>query len=340
MRHGCRLPTASRRQNQYQRLLHIAHCMGMCKTKNKTTNHRRKIVDQIAERIRSRRESLGLTQRELAKLLGVSKSTPGAWESGRASVRPVLLGKIADVLQTTEAWLRTGRWEDVEPSPHRMRPDEQLLLDAYNALPADLKRLLVNWAEVIAEALTQQGAVIPHLEPRSAARPSSILPIVKKTQTLRHRATSETEGKPADVIPIRFLGDIAAGLPAQAWRQGDMLPVPAHLLEGVSSGQRVGALKVSGDSMAPTIDKGDLVLVREATIGQYRKGDIVAALVDGEETTLKRYVGQRRGVITLSADNPAYEDQSYEPGRVAVQALFVANLTREMDNEALNSLPV
>lgn len=311
-------------------------------------------MDQIAERIRSRREALGLTQRELAKLLGVSKSTPGAWESGRAAVRSVLLGKIAEVLQTTEAWLRTGRWEDIEPSPHRMRPDEQLLLDAYNTLPPDLKRLLVNWAEAIAEALAQRsaspsfgiveslgqrGANASHGLSRSEPGASNILPITKTTKAPRLPEV-ETEGKLADVIPIRFLGDIAAGLPAQAWRQGDMLPVPSHLLEGVSSGQRVGALKVSGDSMAPTIHKGDLVLVREATLGQYRKRDIVVALIDGEETTLKRYVGQRRGVITLSADNPAYEDQSYEPGRVVVQALLVANLTQEMDSVALDSLPV
>ena len=143
-----------------------------------------------------------------------------------------------------------------------------------------------------------------------------------------------------ELVPLRFLGDIAAGLPAHAWRQGDEMPVPAALLQSLPPGVRAGVLKVSGDSMAPTLERGDLVVVREAAVGQYQKGDVVVALIDGEETTLKRYAGQRSGVITLQADNPEHGEQRYEPGRVVVQAMLLANLTRETGDTGLDIEPL
>lgn len=270
-----------------------------------------------------------MTQREVAKLLGVSKSTPGAWEAGRANVREVLLSRIAEVLQTSEAWLRTGREDQREPRRGGgLRPDEQLLLVAYNALPPPLRRLLVNWAEAVGEALNE--APEPHATVEGTPPAPPPLRLVGELANRADDADGnegEDEDELAEVVPIRLLGDIAAGLPAQAWRQGDEVPVPTSALESLPRGVRAGVLKVSGDSMEPTIAKGALILVREASFGEYRKGDIVVALIDGEETTLKRYGGQRRGVITLRADNPAYEDQRFAPGRVVVQAVMLANLS-------------
>jgi SOS-response transcriptional repressor LexA len=306
--------------------------------------------DRIAERIRRRREELGLTQREMARLLGVSKSTPGAWESGRANVREVLLGRIAEVLQTSEEWLRSGQQaagrRSVSPQG-RLRPDEQLLLVAYNALPSQLRRVLINWAEVVGEALKRAPERQPALAPalpvappppvETPSAPARHLQVVGTRAPRPHLPSDEhslldandehdEHDELADVVPLRNLGDIAAGLPAQAWRQGDEVLVPRAALDGLRAGLRAGVLRVSGDSMEPTITKGSLILVREATLGQYHKGDVVVALIDGEETTLKRYAGQRRGVITLRADNPAYEDQHFEPGRVVVQAVMLEDL--------------
>ncbi len=125
-----------------------------------------------------------------------------------------------------------------------------------------------------------------------------------------------------DVIEVPLHGRIAAGLPMEALESDRSLSVPAALL---GPGDHY-ALEVSGDSMIEAgIFDGDYALVRRCETA--RDGDIVVALVDGAEATLK-YLQHERGMIRLDPANPAYAPQHYLPSRVRVQGKLAGLLRR------------
>ena len=125
-----------------------------------------------------------------------------------------------------------------------------------------------------------------------------------------------------DVIEIPLHGRIAAGVPIEALEGQAMLPVPAALL---GAGEHY-ALEVSGDSMIEAgILDGDYALVRRTDTA--RDGEIVVALVRGEEATLK-YLRREGGMVRLDPANSAYEPQIYKPGEVQVQGKLAGLLRR------------
>ncbi|RVQ69063.1 transcriptional repressor LexA [Croceicoccus ponticola] len=125
-----------------------------------------------------------------------------------------------------------------------------------------------------------------------------------------------------DVIEIPLHGRIAAGVPIEAMESSQMLPVPAALL---GTGEHY-ALEVSGDSMIEAgIFDGDFALVRKTDTA--RDGEIIVALVRGEEATLK-YLRRENGMIRLDPANAAYEPQIYSADEVQVQGRLAGLLRR------------
>ncbi|HKT86280.1 MAG TPA: transcriptional repressor LexA [Novosphingobium sp.] len=125
-----------------------------------------------------------------------------------------------------------------------------------------------------------------------------------------------------DVIEIPLHGRIAAGVPIEALEGQATLPVPAALL---GAGEHY-ALEVSGDSMIEAgILDGDFALVRRTNTA--RDGEIVVALVRGEEATLK-YLQRENGMVRLIPANAAYEPQLYGPDEVEVQGKLAGLLRR------------
>lgn len=125
-----------------------------------------------------------------------------------------------------------------------------------------------------------------------------------------------------DVIEIPLHGRIAAGLPIEALEGHSMLPVPAALL---GSGEHY-ALEVSGDSMIDAgILDGDFALVKRTNTA--RDGEIVVALIRGEEATLK-YLRREGSMLRLDPANAAYEPQIYGPDEVEVQGKLAGLLRR------------
>ena len=112
-----------------------------------------------------------------------------------------------------------------------------------------------------------------------------------------------------DVREVPLVGRIAAGSPLLATEDiEDVYPLPESL---VGSGP-VFMLTVRGDSMVDAgILDGDLVVIRRQPHAE--SGEIVAALVDGEEATVKRFF-RRDGTVVLQAENPAYADMVFEDG--------------------------
>lgn len=126
------------------------------------------------------------------------------------------------------------------------------------------------------------------------------------------------------VVDIPVLGKIAAGVPIEAI-QHEVARVAAPF-DLVGDGAEHFALEVKGDSMINAgILEGDIVILRRGQ--DAASGDIVVALVDGEEATLKRL--RRRGnSIALEAANPAYETRIFGPDRVEVQGKLAALIRR------------
>jgi repressor LexA len=119
-------------------------------------------------------------------------------------------------------------------------------------------------------------------------------------------------------VSIPVMGRIAAGVPIDAIQhQTHQIMVPPEMLSG---GEHY-ALEVKGDSMIEAgIFDGDTVIIRNANTAT--PGDIVVALVDEEEATLKRF--RRKGAsIALEAANPAYETRIFGPDRIKVQGRLV-----------------
>ena len=125
-----------------------------------------------------------------------------------------------------------------------------------------------------------------------------------------------------DTIEIPLHGRIAAGTPIEALQGTEGFPVPAALL---GPGEHY-ALEVSGDSMVDEgILDGDFALIRKADAA--RDGEIVVALIDNEEATLKTYRREGR-MIRLDPANARYEPQRYEEGRVTIQGRLAGLIRR------------
>jgi repressor LexA len=125
-----------------------------------------------------------------------------------------------------------------------------------------------------------------------------------------------------DTIEIPMHGRIAAGTPIEALQGTEGFAVPAALL---GPGEHY-ALEVSGDSMVEEgILDGDYALIRK--VDSARDGEIVVALIDNEEATLKTY--RREGqMVRLDPANRTYEPQRYDEGRVTIQGRLAGLIRR------------
>ena len=125
-----------------------------------------------------------------------------------------------------------------------------------------------------------------------------------------------------DTIDIPLHGRIAAGTPIEALQGNEGFAVPAALL---GPGEHY-ALEVSGDSMVDEgILDGDFALIRKADAA--REGEIVVALIDNEEATLKTFRREGR-MIRLDPANSRYEPQRYEESRVQIQGRLAGLIRR------------
>jgi len=150
----------------------------------------------------------------------------------------------------------------------------------------------------------------------AGAAPAPAAGNVTPLPSARGRGQREAEAGAAEVA---LMGRIAAGTPIEALaEETERVAVPETLL---ARGGRHYALEVRGDSMTGAgINEGDVVLIREQSTAE--NGDIVVAVVEGYEATLKRF--RRRGdMIALEAANPDHETRVLPRGQVEVQGRLV-----------------
>ena len=175
-------------------------------------------------------------------------------------------------------------------------------------------RRLPNRARAL-EVLRLPEATTPHNAPRGF-KPSVIEGNLGKVKPKAPEAAN-------DIVAIPIMGRIAAGTPISAIQtRSHTIGMPADML---GSGEHF-ALEVRGNSMIDAgINDGDTVVIRKQDSAE--NGDIVVALIDDEEATLKR-LRKRGSSIALEAANPAYETRVLGPDRVRIQGRLVTLMRR------------
>ena len=154
-------------------------------------------------------------------------------------------------------------------------------------------------------------------EPVQAKQAGFTPRVIANTRAARPRGAISIMDSPAVELPL--MGRIAAGVPIEAISEvSHHVAVPGTMLSGR---EHHYALEVQGDSMIEAgINDGDVVVIREQDTAD--NGDIIVALVDGSEATLKRY-RRRGGMIALEAANAAYEPRILPEDRVRIQGRLV-----------------
>ena len=176
-------------------------------------------------------------------------------------------------------------------------------------------RRLPNRARAL-EVLKNPEDVLPGLGGKAAN--DVVNPAVAKTLS----PSAPVREVANDIIELPLHGRIAAGAPIEAFEGHSSLPVPAALL---GPGDHY-ALEVSGDSMIEAgIFDGDYALIKRTQTA--RDGEIVVALVDNEEATLK-YLHHDGGKIRLDPANASYSPQVYFAEQVQVQGKLAGLLRR------------
>jgi repressor LexA len=180
-----------------------------------------------------------------------------------------------------------------------------------------IKRL-ANRARAIEVLRLPESATV-----QTPVRPRAFSPSVIAGNLGRARPASNApvNDNPAVMVPV--MGRIAAGTPIEAIQtRTQTIPMPAEFL---GAGDHF-ALEVRGDSMIEAgIHENDTVVIRKQDSAE--TGDIVVALIDGEEATLKR-LRKRGASVALEAANPAYETRIFGPDRVKIQGKLVSLLRR------------
>ena len=155
-----------------------------------------------------------------------------------------------------------------------------------------------------------------------SGRSRGFVPNVIEGDLGRVRAASDDDGG-GRPIAVPVMGRIAAGTPVEAIQtRSHTINIPPDML---SAGEHF-ALEVRGDSMIEAgILDGDIALIRRSEAAE--TGDIVVALIDDEEATLKRF--RRRGAsIALEPANTSYEVRILPPNRVRIQGKLVGLFRR------------
>jgi repressor LexA len=164
---------------------------------------------------------------------------------------------------------------------------------------------------------------LPEISPPVSRAAARFTPNVIEGSLGRVRPPAKSGNDDGRMISVPVMGRIAAGVPIEAIQSmSHTIAVSPDIL---STGEHF-ALEVRGDSMIEAgILDGDLVLIRRQDTAE--TGDIIVALVDAEEATLKR-LRKRGASIALEAANPAYETRIFGPDRVAIQGRLVGLIRR------------
>ena len=194
-----------------------------------------------------------------------------------------------------------------------------------------LRKCRKNMGLTLAEVSKLTGVKEPTIQRYESGGVRSIPPKTIETFASLYECTpSFLMGWDQDVVSeqetrnfVPVYGDVCAGNGAVAY-QSKIGEVPVY---GYMSTDDFFALKIKGDSMAPELKNGDVVIVqREAEI---KTGDIVIALIDGDEATCKKIYKYEHG-IALAPNNPLYEPMRFTEDEVIDKEVVILGKVTEV----------
>lgn len=168
-------------------------------------------------------------------------------------------------------------------------------------------------------------ATLSHLKPESnvshpVTLPAELSAALKAQNQDAKPVDGNDEAAALSNLRIPLLGRIAAGQPIEAIEDANYLDLAAFFI-----GPDRYALRVSGESMIDVgILDGDTVILRKQNIA--RTGDIVVALIDSQEATLKRLGAVKEGMVELIPENSSMKTMHYAAHRVSFQGVLVGQL--------------
>jgi len=121
---------------------------------------------------------------------------------------------------------------------------------------------------------------------------------------------------------VQLVGRISAGTPIEAIAECEFIDIN-HVFDGLHR----FALQVKGTSMIEEgILDGDIIICKQSDVAE--EGEVVVALIDQHNTTLKRISYRMRGMVTLIPANPALKPRAYAPDRIRIQGVYVGLIRR------------
>lgn len=273
---------------------------------------------KVGDRIRAKRQDLGMSVDELAARLGKNRATVYRYEKGDIENMPVnVLEPLAEVLQTTPAYLMG--WT---PDAYDWERDLDHRLDSVygprweavlKSCGGDYSKAWLAWKDIDREQAEEARKM--WRADQEAALKNKNAPVAENHESIdwKQRAGA-TPCNPAQVAPL--LGTVRAGLPMYAVEN-----IEGYIPIRQTDGAKYFWLNIRGDSMnAAGMNEGDQILVREQP--EVENGEIAVVLVNGDEATVKCF--RQEGdlvILTPRSSNPAHQPQVYDLKKTPVQVL-------------------
>lgn len=271
---------------------------------------------KVGDRIRAKRQDMGMSVDELAARLGKNRATVYRYEKGDIENMPVnVLEPLAEVLQTTPAYLMGWTPDDYDwerDLDHRLDsvygPRWGAVLQSCGG---DYSKAWQAWQEIDRE----QADEACKMRQADALDKKKNAPVVDDHGGADwKKRVGATPCIMAQVAPL--LGTVRAGLPMYAEEN-----IEGYIPIRQTDGAAYFWLNIRGDSMnAAGMDDGDQILVREQP--EVENGEIAVVLVNGDEATVKTF--RREGelvILTPRSLNPTHQPQIYDPRKVPVRVL-------------------
>jgi SOS-response transcriptional repressor LexA len=266
--------------------------------------------------VENRKETQGLTQKKLAELMGAKPAMISSLLSGTRRLNVDWLDKFCSVLN-----ISFGDFEKptpMAPQPKVLRDYSEKLKRLYEISPVpafrSISRAIDDWLEALESTQVTKS------------KPDAVIDDFFESESIEEESSinylDSDAPRPVEIFRVPHYDAIPAGNPREMNPEGQMWMDIVH-----SKGKDTWyTLRVVGDSMSPDYLNGDVVLMDYAL--QPRDGDVVAALVDGTESTLKTYSCQGDEITLTPIETKRHSPQTFRASRITIQGVLLEIVRR------------
>jgi SOS-response transcriptional repressor LexA len=275
-----------------------------------------KIQEVLSDIVENRKETQGLTQRKLAELMGAKPAMISSLLSGKRRLNEDWIKKFCAALDITLGDLEEPTPRITEPKILREYSEKLKRLYEISPVPAfrNISRAIDDWLEA--------------LEPTQAAKskPGTAFDDFLDPELIKEESSvnylDSDAPRPVHIFRVPHYDAIPAGNPREMNPEGQMWMDVVH-----SKGKDTWyTLRVVGDSMSPDYLDGDIVLMDYAL--QPRDGDVVAALIDGTDSTLKIYSRTGEDVTLTPIETKRHSPRTCHASRVTIRGVLIEIVRR------------